>query len=95
VPGANRCRWHSATIASCHLPSRLTSRPLFRPDRAALLELAREYTERWLHQQHIRDAVGAPGQTDPRFLAPVLATFAHAFPVALRRVTAAASAGGS
>jgi uncharacterized protein (TIGR03083 family) len=47
------------------------------------LDVAREYTERWLHQQHVRDATGRPGQTDPRFLGPVLATFAHALPVAI------------
>ena len=48
------------------------------------LDVAREYTERWHHQQHVRDAVGQPGQTEPRFLHPVLATFAYALPVALR-----------
>ncbi|MGH2687341.1 MAG: maleylpyruvate isomerase family mycothiol-dependent enzyme, partial [Actinomycetota bacterium] len=42
------------------------------------LDVAREYTERWLHQQHIRDAVGVPGQRDARFLGPVIATFVHA-----------------
>ena len=47
------------------------------------LDVAREYTERWHHQQHIRDAVGQPGQTDRRFLHPVLATFAYALPAAL------------
>lgn len=52
------------------------------------LDVAREYTERWHHQQHIRDAVGKPGQTDRRFLYPVLATFAHALPVAFRDVAA-------
>jgi uncharacterized protein (TIGR03083 family) len=46
------------------------------------LDLAREYTERWLHQQHIRDAVGAPLLDQPRYLGPVLATFVHALPVA-------------
>jgi len=50
-------------------------------DRAPIwLDVAREYTERWLHQQHIRDAVGKPGLTEPRFVAPVLATFVHALP---------------
>jgi uncharacterized protein (TIGR03083 family) len=44
------------------------------------LDLAREYTERWHHQQHIRDAVGKPGFKQPRYLAPVLATFAWAMP---------------
>jgi uncharacterized protein (TIGR03083 family) len=44
------------------------------------LDLAREYSERWHHQQHIRDAVGRPGLKQPRYLAPVLATFAWALP---------------
>jgi uncharacterized protein (TIGR03083 family) len=52
------------------------------------LDVAREYTERWHHQQHIRDAVGQPGQADRRFLHPMLATFVHALPVAFRDVTA-------
>jgi uncharacterized protein (TIGR03083 family) len=43
------------------------------------LDLAREMTERWAHQQHIRDAVGRPGD-HARFLPAVLATFAWAFP---------------
>lgn len=50
------------------------------------LDLAREYTERWLHQQHIREAVGRPGLTDPQYLAPVLATFVHALPRAYEGV---------
>jgi uncharacterized protein (TIGR03083 family) len=44
------------------------------------LDVAREYTERWLHQQQIRDAVERPGQTEPRFLSPVLDTFVRALP---------------
>jgi uncharacterized protein (TIGR03083 family) len=48
------------------------------------LDLAREYTERWVHQQHVRDAVGRPGLTERRWLAPVLDTFARALPHALR-----------
>jgi uncharacterized protein (TIGR03083 family) len=48
------------------------------------LDLAREFTERWHHQQHIREAVAQPGQTEARFMFPVLATFAFALPVALR-----------
>jgi uncharacterized protein (TIGR03083 family) len=54
------------------------------------LDIAREFTERWVHQQHIRDAVGMPGATEPEFLKPVLATFAMALPYALRDVDAAA-----
>jgi uncharacterized protein (TIGR03083 family) len=54
------------------------------------LDLAREYTERWHHQQHIREAVGRPGLTEPRFLAPVLATFVRALPLTYRDVDAKA-----
>src|SRR5206468_6378462 len=52
------------------------------------LDLAREYTERWHHQQHIRDAVGKPGLKEPRFFAPVLETFVRALPVTYRDATA-------
>lgn len=61
------------------------------PDAApAWLDLARELTERWHHQQQIREAVGAPLLSDPRFLRPVLATFAFALPAAYRGVAAPA-----
>jgi hypothetical protein len=53
------------------------------------LDVARPYTERWTHQQQIRDAVGVPGLTEPAFLAPVLATFVHALPRAFTDVPAA------
>lgn len=46
------------------------------------LDLAREYTERWLHQQHIREGAGVALLDEPRYLRPVLATFVHALPVA-------------
>ena len=52
------------------------------------LDLAREYTERWHHQQHIRDAVGKPGLKEPRFLAPILDTFILAMPRTLGTVIA-------
>ena len=59
------------------------------PDPAPVwLDVAREYTERWLHQQHVRDAVDRPGQREPRFLAPVIATFVHALPHAYRDTAA-------
>ncbi|HEX5506434.1 MAG TPA: maleylpyruvate isomerase N-terminal domain-containing protein [Thermomicrobiales bacterium] len=54
------------------------------------LDVAREYTERWHHQQHIREAVGAPPLDEPCFFAPVLATFARALPHALRGADAPA-----
>jgi uncharacterized protein (TIGR03083 family) len=52
------------------------------------LDLAREYTERWHHQQHIRAAVGKPGLQEPRYLAPVLDTFVRALPHTFRDVPA-------
>ena len=52
------------------------------------LDVAREYTERWLHQQQIRDAVEKPGLKDRRFFAPVLATFVRALPRTYRDVDA-------
>ena len=50
------------------------------------LDLARELTERWHHQQQIRDAVGAHPMMDPRIVRPVLATFAYAIPRTFRAV---------
>ena len=44
------------------------------------LDLAREYTERWHHQQHIRDAINKPGLKEAKFLGPVLDTFILALP---------------
>jgi|ERR1041384_532338 uncharacterized protein (TIGR03083 family) len=44
------------------------------------LDLAREYTERWHHQQQIREAVGRPGLKQPHFFAPVLDAFVRALP---------------
>ena len=53
------------------------------------LDIAREFTERWHHQQHIRDAVGKPGSLQPDFLSPVLAAFVYALPQTYRDVDAA------
>ena len=52
------------------------------------LNIAREYTERWLHQQQIRDAVGKPGLKESRTFAPVLDTFVRALPHTFRGVLA-------
>jgi uncharacterized protein (TIGR03083 family) len=55
------------------------------------LDIAREYTEQWMHQAQIRDALGLGGiQTirERRLFAPVLATFMLALPYALRDVSA-------
>ncbi len=52
------------------------------------LDIAREYTERWLHQQQIRDAVDKPGLKERAFFAPVLETFIRALPHTYRDVQA-------
>jgi uncharacterized protein (TIGR03083 family) len=51
-------------------------------------DIGREYTERWLHQQQIRDAVGAPGLNAPRWLHPVLDIFVRALPFTYRQTAA-------
>jgi uncharacterized protein (TIGR03083 family) len=59
------------------------------PDPAPVwLDLAREYTERWHHQAHIRDALGVAPLSEPCLFAPVLATFVLALPYTFRDVEA-------
>jgi hypothetical protein len=52
------------------------------------LDVAREYTEYWCHQQQICDATGRPGLSDPRYLHPVIDAFLRALPHTLRDVAA-------
>jgi len=47
-------------------------------------DIAREYTEKWHHQQQIRDATGRPPLYAADLLSPVLETFARGFPFAFR-----------
>jgi uncharacterized protein (TIGR03083 family) len=47
-------------------------------------DIAREHTEKWLHQQHIREAVGEPLLASRAWLHPVLDTFMRALPHAYR-----------
>ncbi len=51
-------------------------------ERASLhwFDVAREYTEKWHHQQQIRDAVGARALYDRKWLHPVLDVFVRALP---------------
>jgi uncharacterized protein (TIGR03083 family) len=49
-------------------------------------DIAREYTERWIHQQQIREAVGAPGLLGRDWLYPVLDTFMRALPHTYRGI---------
>lgn len=51
-------------------------------------DIAREYTERWHHQQQIRVAVGRPGISGRELYFPVLETFMRGMPHAFRSVKA-------
>jgi uncharacterized protein (TIGR03083 family) len=56
-------------------------------------DMAREYTERWHHQQQIRLAVDQPGDLlSPPLYAPLLNTFMRALPHTYRAVPAAVGA---
>jgi uncharacterized protein (TIGR03083 family) len=48
-------------------------------------DVAREYTEKWHHQQQLRDATGRAPLYEPGLLAPVLETFGRGLPHAYRR----------
>lgn len=52
------------------------------------LDIGRDYTEQWHHQQQIRLATGQPLQLDRRFGYPALALFVLAVPVAYRDTAA-------
>ena len=52
------------------------------------LDVAREFTEKWIHQAQIREAVERDGLTDRRFLHPVLDTFMRALPFTYSEVEA-------
>jgi uncharacterized protein (TIGR03083 family) len=51
-------------------------------------DVGREYTERWLHQQQIREAVGAPLLSDRAWLHPALDIFVRALPFTYRTLPA-------
>ena len=50
-------------------------------------DIGREFTELWHHQEQIRQAVGAPSLTDPRFLHAVLEIAVRGLPHAYRNLT--------
>lgn len=52
------------------------------------MHLAREYTEKWHHQQQIRDAVSKPGLLQPRYFEPLMDTFMMALPFTFAGETA-------
>lgn len=56
-------------------------------------DIAREYTERWLHQQQIREAVGAPGLLTRELYFPFLNTLMQALPYTYNRYKGDATEG--
>lgn len=50
--------------------------------------IAREYTEKWHHQQQIRDAVKKPGIMTKEFYYPLIDTFMQALPHTYRNIKA-------
>lgn len=50
--------------------------------------IAREYTEKFIHQQQIRDAVGKPGLIEKELFYPFIDTFMQALPYTYRNVEA-------
>ena len=57
------------------------------------LDTGREYTERWHHQDQIREALGAPALAREQMLRPVIEISLYALPFAYRGVAAAAGTG--
>jgi uncharacterized protein (TIGR03083 family) len=52
--------------------------------------VAREFTEKWHHQQQVRDAVGRPGIMNREFFYPVMDTFMRGLPHTYRNTPAEA-----
>ncbi|RFZ94277.1 maleylpyruvate isomerase family mycothiol-dependent enzyme [Mucilaginibacter conchicola] len=50
--------------------------------------IAREYTEKWHHQQQIRDAIGVDGLLTPELFYPCIDVFMYALPHNYRKVDA-------
>lgn len=52
------------------------------------MHLAREYTEKWHHQQQIRDTIGDATILNKQYFTPLIDTFMPALPHTFREVTA-------
>jgi hypothetical protein len=61
-----------------------------RPDAPRWLDTGREYTERWHHQDQIREAVGAPPLDDPAWIRPAIDVSLFAVPPAYAYLNAPA-----
>ena len=55
---------------------------------ATWFDIGREYTEKWFHQQHIREAVGVQGLMERQWLRPVIEICLRALPYAYQTVDA-------
>jgi len=49
-------------------------------------DIAREYTEKWYHQQQIREAVGKPILADEKWISPLIDTLVRALPYLYQKV---------
>jgi uncharacterized protein (TIGR03083 family) len=52
------------------------------------MHIAREYTEKWLHQQQVREAVNIPGLMNREYFYPCIDTFMLALPYTFRNTNA-------
>lgn len=50
------------------------------------LDVARDYTEYWVHQAQVREALDEPLLDDPKYLGPVVSTMLRALPFGLQGV---------
>lgn len=55
---------------------------------ALWFDIGREYTEKWMHQQHIREALGVDGLIQRRWMHPALDLFMRGMPHAYRSADA-------
>ncbi len=80
---------YSATMAALDMDAPGIPVDWIQPGPAPVwMDVAREFTERWIHQQQIRDAAGRALLNDRWALYPVFDTFMLALPNALREVDA-------
>ncbi|MCX6151947.1 MAG: maleylpyruvate isomerase N-terminal domain-containing protein [Ignavibacteriales bacterium] len=49
-------------------------------------DIAREYTEKWYHQQQIREAIGKPLLSDEKWIYPLIDTFVRGLPNIYQKV---------
>lgn len=67
-------RWVARLFATLPLDGRAATNVAWADEAVSAnwTDIGREFTERWHHQMHIREAVGAPGVTSRRWIEPIL-----------------------